>query len=294
MLTGTHLHSSLRAPGTACSGWSRHSPALGRAFRTRQRGRSRSPQVPTFLGTTSPGSLHPGGRPGEATMSLLPECHWLRYPPVPTLKGTPLRSPCPGTSPPARLPARLPLARGAAGSSPSPVPSSSSRKTGNAMGLVRGSLRLAGLGGGCCFPVSRWHTPQPRDPEQAARQRRSFIEHLESVGRPHPAPAPGRGGRSAPLGTGVPPRRWGPRSIARPGWVPRASLVRGDTAGTVPVPWADPASGGGTGRASSRASCGRGGSSICLAPWAEPRAPGPGGGHGGGAQGGHGAPQPLV
>lgn len=104
-------------------------------------------------------------------MSLLPGCHWLRYPPLRTLKGTPPWSPCPGTSPPARLPARLPLARGAAGPSPSPVPSSSSSKTGNAMGLVRGSLRLAGLGGSCCFPVSRWHTPQPRDPEQAARQR---------------------------------------------------------------------------------------------------------------------------
>lgn len=26
-LTETHLHTSLRAPGTACSGWSQHSPA---------------------------------------------------------------------------------------------------------------------------------------------------------------------------------------------------------------------------------------------------------------------------
>lgn len=198
VLTGTHLHSSLRAPGTACSGWSRHSPALGRAFRTRQRGRSRSPQVPTFLGTTSPGSLHPGGRPGEATMSLLPGCHWLRYPPVPTLKGTPLRSPCPGTSPPARLPARLPLARGAAGSSPSPVPSSSSRKTGNAMGLVRGSLRLAGLGGGCCFPVSRWHTPQPRDPEQAARQRPELYRAPGERGEAPPRPGSREGGSLCP------------------------------------------------------------------------------------------------
>lgn len=59
VLTGTHLHSSLQAPGTACSGWSRHSPALGRALQTRQRGCTPSPQVQLCWAQPAPGRCIP-------------------------------------------------------------------------------------------------------------------------------------------------------------------------------------------------------------------------------------------
>lgn len=216
------------------------------------------PPGTALLGTTGPGSLHPRDRMGEVTKSLLPGCHWLL---VPTLKGIPPHSPCPGTSPPARLPARLPLAPAAADPSPSPVPSTSSnRKRMNAMGLP------GGAGTSRSSPVSWWHTPQSRDPELAARQRPELYRAPGAGGEAPPRRRLQGGGFVLPrLAQGVPPRRWGPRSIRSPGGDPHPCLAWRGTAGRVLVLWVDSASGGDTGGDSSRVSWGRGGSSISLA-----------------------------
>lgn len=142
------------------------------------------------------------------------------------------------------------------------------------MGLIRGCRLLSGLSGGCS-PVSCWHTPRSRDPELAARQR---PELYRAPGAGGEAPPRRRlqegGGRSAPLGTGVPPPRWGPRSISSPRLGPSSFHGLGGHR------WQGPRAVGGPSLGTGAAHPGAGeGAASAWAPWAEPRAPGAGGGH---------------
>lgn len=180
-----------------------------------------------------------------------------------------------------------PLAQGAASPSLSPegaVPStSSSRRVVNAMGLVPGGPGALRGSAAAALPLAGGALDNPGIRNWWLNSGRSFIEHLEQVGRPHPATGPGEGGSLCPT--------WHRARVCR--LAEGAPAASSSWVGSPTLPWfretlpavspchrqMQPQVGTG-GRGSGQASVGRGGGSICPAPWAEPQPPGPGRKHG--------------